>query len=455
MMPSRVRFALPSLVFAFAFAAAGCSGGGSSTATSTSGGAGSAGSSTGAAASTTGAAAGNSTGATGAGTATSSGGSSGGATAGHSSTGGAGSGSGSGSTGGTTGLAVGAACSIDVSTAQAGGSGDPCTATGLACSNLVAPDAGSVYTGTCELPTEYQSCEVSVGCAKTPISYTCTTNIFSSPTCMQSCSSPTSCNDVLDTCFAFSSTEHFCYYNFCGPGSGGKDWSGSGVDNGALFGACTVAASGDGYCLPWEFQTSATSTATTTMGLCSQAGTAATNAACTTDRPPSGSPVFCVPGDTCQSSLSATTPTDQGYCIGVCNPKSFVGGTTTGGSTGGGTTGGGTTGGGSTGGSVTDGGPNDGGSYDAGVEDGGTFDGGESGDAGLPSDGGVSSDAGAASDAGTSPECNECVDIYGSEADWGLCVFACGPSTTCSAPSGTCYSEAAFGSTGDGGFCAP
>ncbi|MHB8420171.1 MAG: hypothetical protein ACYDCL_19020 [Myxococcales bacterium] len=236
-------------------------------------------------------------------------------------------GSSGGSTGGPT---VGSACTL-TSTSSPGGTGDPCVASNLACNAPYTQGtaAGSV-NGTCQLPTEYEGCAASPGCAQTPVAYTCLAGVFSSGAlCVQKCTSPSTCNNYTDTCDTLpGQTTKYCLTNFCGPGSGGPNFNGLGAtvaDNGALYGACTVSASGDGYCIPYEFQISAT--ATQTLGICSPTGSAATNTSCTTDRPPSGTASLCASGDYCQISLAATTPTDQGYCTAVCAAVALDGGT--------------------------------------------------------------------------------------------------------------------------------
>lgn len=249
-----------------------------------------------------------------------SGGTSGGTTGGST-------GSGGGSTGGSTGGAnpnVGTACTFDSSSPSCGPGQSPCdTCAGfsLACSNLAAPgDGGAIFTGTCQLPVEFEGCSASVGCQQSPVKYDCyyfpaQGNQPASYTCLQPCSAPTDCNTISNSCVKFSKgdTTGHCYFNVCGPGSAAI----VGTANGnAFYAPCNAAGTNDGTCLPFQF-----APPVNIAGLCYAGGTAAAGSACTTDRPPASSGVttaLCAQGNACVASLCATTPTDQGFCEPEC-----------------------------------------------------------------------------------------------------------------------------------------
>jgi hypothetical protein len=258
---------------------------------------------------------------------TSSGGNSGGSTSGGG-TGTTGSANG-GSSGGSTGTvySIGSPCDLPAVDSP-GAPGDPCVNADLACSNLNPSASGMDYTGTCQLPVEYETCSSTIGCAQTPVAYSCF--LFpaggGSPAesqCLQSCTATVDCNDVTDECWptadlsGITSSSEYCYSNVCGPGSGAYDITQ--VDNGTFYGPCTVVSGNDGYCVPFNLGTPAP------LGLCYPLGTAATNESCTTDRPVVDGGTFCVSGDYCLSSLAAITPTDQGYCTPFCAADSLTG----------------------------------------------------------------------------------------------------------------------------------
>jgi hypothetical protein len=207
------------------------------------------------------------------------------------------------------GVVVGSSCTIDLSTVYPGETGDPCFVSGLACLDYTSL-SGSDDVGTCQLPIEFDGCSTTVGCAQSPVAYSCVTlqgSTASFTSCLQSCTATTSCNDIADVCADVGSTTDYCYYNFCGPGS--SLYTGT-TDNGTLFyGPCTVVSGDDGYCYPLP-------NGAAPIGLCSPIGTAGTNASCTSDRPSAGTGTFCIAGDTCETSL--TVATDQGYCNPLC-----------------------------------------------------------------------------------------------------------------------------------------
>ena len=205
-------------------------------------------------------------------------------------------GSSSGSSGGSTssgsssggsssaGSDIGIACTIDFITSGPGLAGDPCLLSGLVCDGPYTGTDSTAQNGTCGFPVEYQSCAANPGCATTPIAYSC----FTFPAqgysqCLQGCTDTAGCNDATDSCTAAAALTggaadggSYCYYGICGPGSG--KYLASGEDNGAFYGPCTVVTGNDGYCVPEAFSNA-------TLGLCHPTGSAATNAACTTDWP--------------------------------------------------------------------------------------------------------------------------------------------------------------------------
>ncbi len=228
--------------------------------------------------------------------------------------------SGSGSTSGSTsgGLTLGSACTFD----PAGTASDPCSATGYMCSSAISNTGAT--TGTCILPVNGAVCLASLGCQDggmyQPV---CTPGFGTGGTtsvCEIPCTTTPNCPDPSTTCAnvagAGKPADNVCYFDFC-------DLSDAGTFTfvGPFFNACNSVGTGDGVCLPFNGGTFAT---------CYENGTAAAGAACGYLR---GTGSFCVNGQTCVFSQSATTPTglcmglsDGGNCASNQTPVAIMGG---------------------------------------------------------------------------------------------------------------------------------
>ncbi len=247
---------------------------------------------------------------------TSTGGTSGGSTSGASSSGGS-------SSGGTSGADAGVPSAICFFGAPAdGGTGtstdagitglgqscnpnaktDSCNPMGLVCQMNPSDPTGN--TGTCQMPGEFQNCEVTVGCQPAGLKCTTITAIQKTPLCVYDCTTPADCPDVMTSCVTPQGGSPFCYYDICGPGSGAPA-----PNNGAYYASCGNATQNDGSCLPFQG-------ASGPIGVCVAGGTVALGGACSMNRPADGgtpTPGLCAPGSFCVGNG------DVGQCIADCN----------------------------------------------------------------------------------------------------------------------------------------
>ncbi|MHB8418461.1 MAG: hypothetical protein ACYDCL_10325 [Myxococcales bacterium] len=189
---------------------------------------------------------------------------------------------------------------------------DPCVQEGLACHLRQVWGNGGGYDGACGAPAEFDFCEPQLGCGASS-ALGCVdagTYLFR---CLQLCASTSDCTDPTDRCATLAPGLSVCFYDFCGPGSGGPEANGMGgvvADNGASFyGACDAAGAGDGYCLPYQFSGASTS------GLCHRTGNAAVGAPCSQAiaRDEIGQPSLCEPGYLCVDG-----PDGGGRCLPAC-----------------------------------------------------------------------------------------------------------------------------------------
>jgi hypothetical protein len=219
---------------------------------------------------TNGGSTGNVTGGNGPTTGASNGGSTGNATGGNGPTTGAATGAGGSGTGGapTSGTGGGTGAAATTGGGATGGTGgaldqpcsidnnmDTCVAAGLVCEYSTDP----AHMGTvCELPGEFQPCQVAVGC--NDASLQCLS--FSTGSyCFISCESSSDCKTLYTTCQG--GPPSVCYLDYCDVGAG--------ADGG--FASCNAAGLDDGTCIP-----------NTGAGLCLQGGTAAPGALCDDQR---------------------------------------------------------------------------------------------------------------------------------------------------------------------------
>src|SRR5581483_12118700 len=147
---------------------------------------------------------------------------------------------------------------------------DTCVAVGLVCQYSTDP----AHMGTvCELPGEFQPCQVGVGCNGPSLECLAfSTGSF----CFIPCASTSDCTTLYTTCQV---SPPICYVASCATGAG--------ADGG--FALCDAAGVGDGTCLP-----------ETGGGICLQGGTAAPGEVCDSQR---GSGVssadLCAPNAAC------------------------------------------------------------------------------------------------------------------------------------------------------------
>ena len=185
---------------------------------------------------------------------------------------------GGGTTGGTGG-ALNQPCSVDNNM-------DTCVAAGLVCEYSTDP----AHTGTvCELPGEFQPCQVAVGCNDPSLQCL---SFSTGSYCFITCESSSDCTTLYTTCQG--GPPSICYVAYCDVGEG--------VDGG--FASCDSAGLGDGTCVP-----------DTGAGVCLQGGTAALGAVCDAQR---GSGVssadLCAPTSTCIPGGTS----GAGHCAPLC-----------------------------------------------------------------------------------------------------------------------------------------
>ena len=199
-----------------------------------------------------------------------------------------------GTTGGTTGPTIGQSCTP----AQP----DPCATSGLACD----PQPGGT-TYACELPTEFQGCESSVGCASSAL------NCLDLPIgqggaslflCVNPCSVTTDCPDLGTSC-SVSGGHSVCLTDLCGPGSSPDGGSANGT---TYYATCNNAGTGDGSCLPFSISTGY-------EGVCAAGGFVAAGAGgCAVQRGQGGGGL-CAPGAACIQNIQGGAAT---LCVDVC-----------------------------------------------------------------------------------------------------------------------------------------
>jgi hypothetical protein len=277
LLPANVPTMTKAILATIAVLLCACSSGATTTTTTTSGGvmgsSTSAGSSTGSSSSTT---AGSSAGITGTGTATI-----GSGTTASTGTTGRSAGSSSGATGSSTGSSTGGGVMI----------GTPCDPNAMP--DTICAPAGYMCDSTsasCQLPTEFSPCSVTVGCAT---GLTCTPGFGDAGTdkaCAQSCSDSASCINSLTTCDAVvgSTGTKACLLN-------------SGCTGAYL--ACNAAGSNDGTCYP---------AMSDSMLYCQQGGPIAANEPCGSTREDGGTTLCEV------DSICVGFNTTSSACLSLC-----------------------------------------------------------------------------------------------------------------------------------------
>jgi hypothetical protein len=163
---------------------------------------------------------------------------------------------------------------------------DTCVAAGLVCEYSSDP----AHTGTvCELPGEFQPCQVAVGCNDPSLQcLSFSTGSF----CFIVCESSSDCTTLYTTCQG--GPPSVCYLDSCVIGEG--------ADGGLA--SCDAAGIGDGTCLPGIGG-----------GLCLQGGTAAPGAGCDDQRGADVSSAdLCAPNSACiPGGISGA-----GHCAPLC-----------------------------------------------------------------------------------------------------------------------------------------